>query len=140
MLKLSLRVFTPSFDKFTSNLLLWEYSVLRLVNLGSKLQVLPFKVDLLQRALVRVGFKKDFLWHIVLVWYCLDLCHLCYVAKYVTLSSFSETEFVNFHLHFLSRLTAGVLAVILCFVKTSLMQFWNLLFQTQRKFAGMLFR
>lgn len=111
--------------------------MLKLVKLGSILHVLPLQVNFSRSTITQGGAFRNTVWHLILFAYCLDLCYLTCVANRVTLKKFSETEFVNFYLHFISRLTAGVLAITLVFLQNSLIQFYNILIQTQRQFLGM---
>lgn len=124
------------FFKTASNLLLWEHAIFQLIKLGSALGVLPFKIDITHRLFCHAGVFRKTVWYFLLLYYSLDIIYLASVAKLVTLLDFDETEFVNFYLHFLSRLTAGVLAIILASVKDSVMQLYNLLIQYQRKHSG----
>lgn len=114
----------------------WELAFLSGVKGGSLLLVLPFSINKDATFVLPCGVLKNIAWHTLLLFYWIDICYLASVAKHVTLSRFPETEYVNFYVHLLSRLLAGVLAIIVAADKKRMKSFINVLVHTQRKFKG----
>lgn len=114
----------------------WEEAFFNLVKGGSFLLVLPFRLDKEAAIVLPCKVLPNVAWHILLLLYWLDVCYMASVARHVTLSRFPEKEFVNFYVHFLSRMTAGVLAVIIAADKELMRNFHNVMVHLQRNFKG----
>lgn len=115
---------------------IWENAFLKLIKAGSFLKELPFRLHKRTNILLPCRPSNALLWHLLLTWYCLDVCYLASVAKHVTISKVSETEFVNFYAHFLSRLTAGLLCIIIAADRKLFRRFHNELIYFRKTFPG----
>lgn len=76
---------------------------------------------------------KLFQWWLFYLLYILDLFYLSLASQHVTLMSVPTTEFVNFYVHFISRLVAGILIFLNVTHLHSISIFYNHLSRTALK-------
>lgn len=91
-----------------SSLPRWEKSIHRFWKTGSFLNIIPLQYEFTFNRLSPSKFvPRGLIWWIIIFLYFLDILYLLHISKTVTLTSVTEEEFVNFNIHFISRMLAG---------------------------------
>lgn len=114
----------------------WEAVVIRMINLGKVLKILPCSIDPETKLVIMCGKKRQICWYLMFIWYWLDLLYLIFICKRVTALTVPVEELMNFYMHFFSRLVAGVLSAVIAKDQRKVAAFMNLLLLERRKFKG----
>ncbi len=101
---------------------------------GQLLNTVPFHFDTSRNALIPSPlFPHRLVWLTFILLYLLDVLYMLQIRHTVSLDKVSEDEFVNFYVHFITRLVAGVLLIYLAFNTFKISQFTMFLFTMIKK-------
>lgn len=108
----------------------WISALARLWTNGAALNVLPYKYNCKIGRLEQGQNRQRITWSILFTIYTADCFYLISASKSITLVSVSEEEFINFHVHYISRLLSFILITLSCFNAQNMLDFINLLLKT----------
>lgn len=112
----------------------WEYSLIGLLKSGKLLNIIPFHFDASTNIVIPSPcIPYRLVWSGFLILYLFDILYMSHISGIVSLDTVSEDEFVNFYVHFITRLVAGVLLVHLSFNTYEISQFCKFLVSMSHK-------
>ncbi len=111
-----------------------ENTLNRLWKSGQLFNAIPFHFDTSKNALIPSPFfPHRLIWLASLLFYLLDVLYMSQIRRTVNLDKVSEDEFVNFYVHFITRLVASVLLIHLSLNTFEFSQFTKFLFKMIKK-------
>lgn len=111
-----------------------QYTLNRFWKSGQFLNTIPFHFDSTRNALIPSPFiPYRLVWSAFLFLYLLDILYMSQISSTVTFDIVSEEEFVNFYVHFITRIIAGVFSVYLSLNVYDISQFTQFLFSMIKK-------
>lgn len=110
-----------------------QFWLLQLIQTSHTFNILPFTFHQHTKLVTRSSSRKLFLWYFIYLCYTFDVIKMSLISSTVTLASVPQKEFLDFYIHFLSRLTALLFLWVICMYHEDISYLLNVLFHMDKQ-------